>query len=273
MCATYCQLSACRPCLAGKTCREFVGVHHDVVALIQTTLVELISNRTGNVHAGSVLSLTANHYIRDAQPLACGIAGVPRIDANLQLVALLQLDNRSDIHIVHHTAGHRSRRINGSTRHKAVGRIIDMALHSAASVSTNLHCNVVDVQLGSVRTSHGELHILVGGVVLSLHPGTALTGADHQAFLSVVAILHHTLYLSVSCIGQTVNSGFVIAGQRPCNGKRSTATQFNGIHRYIGNNLLATECSSHGTVEHANSSSSHLGIEGLDNRSALITYL
>ena len=94
------------PRLGGKACRQLIRIHHDIVALLQSALVQLIGNGPGNVHTGGVLRLAAHLDIRDAQPLACSIASVPRIDANLQLVALLKFDDGGSVHFVHHTAGH-----------------------------------------------------------------------------------------------------------------------------------------------------------------------
>ena len=53
-----------------------------------------------------------------------------------------------------------------------------MAAHTIAAATTHLHGYVVDVQLCAVRGSNGKLHILVGRIVLSLHPCAAIAGTD-----------------------------------------------------------------------------------------------
>ncbi len=147
--------------------------------MVQSALVELIGNRTRDIHTGSILRLTTHYDVRDAQPLTRSIAGIPGIDTNLQLVAIFQIDNRRYVHLVHHTAGHRARRVDGGTGDEAVGRVVYVTAQATTTLCANLHSDVVDVELLTIRRRHRKLYILVGGVILSLYPGAAVAGADH----------------------------------------------------------------------------------------------
>ena len=95
------------PLLGSKAGIQLTGSDNGGIVVVgDPTLVECVGNGPGNVHTGGVLRLAAHLDIRDAQPLACSIDSVPRIDANLQLVALLKFDDGGSVHFVHHTAGH-----------------------------------------------------------------------------------------------------------------------------------------------------------------------
>ena len=148
-----------------------------------------------------------------------------------------------------------------------------MTAHTTSTMTTHLHGDVVDVELLSVRSGYRELHILVGRVVLGLHPCTALAGAHHDTLLGVIAIFHHTLHLGGSGCGLAVDSGIVVALQSPVDGERIATTQFDGVHRHVGSRLLVAHRGGHRTIKQSCGGSVHLGIESFDDRSALVAHL
>ena len=148
-----------------------------------------------------------------------------------------------------------------------------MATHAITSVATNLHGDVVNVKFLAVRGCYCKLHILVGRVILGLHPCAALTGADHQTLLAVITILYHPFHFCIGSSGIAIDKSIVVTGQCPCGGKGDSATQLYGIHRYVGYSSFVAQHSSHRTIEHTSGSSSHLGIEGLDECAALVADL
>ena len=191
----------------------------------------------------------------------------------MKLITFFEFDDRSHIYLVHHTAGHRGRRIDGSTGSKTISRIIYVATHTITATTTNLHGNMVDVEFLSFRTSDGELYILIRRVVLCLYPCTAIAGANHKAISRIISILHHSFNLGCRTCSIAVNNSIVISSQSPSNRERVSPTQLNSIHCYSGNNHLVTQSSSNCAIELADNCCSNLGIESLNDCSALIANL
>ena len=148
-----------------------------------------------------------------------------------------------------------------------------MATHAITSVATNLHGDVVNVKFLTVRGCYRKLHILVGRVVLGLYPCAAFTGADHQTLLAIITIFYHPFHFCIGSSRIAIDNSFVVTGQCPCGGKGDSATQLNGIHHYVGYSSFVAQRSSYLTIEHANGSSSHLGIEGFDECAAFVADL
>ena len=198
---------------------------------------------------------------------------MPRINADLHLVALFKLSDRRCCHLVHHILLHGSRRVEGGACDEAVGRIVSMTSYVAASLTTNLHGDAVDIEFLALRTSNGKLYILVGRVIFSSHPCAILAGAHQQAVRRSVAIFHHTLNLgsSSSCIA--VNYSIVIAGQGPCGSEGVAASQLDAVDGDSSLDGLLTQRGGDGTCHNANGSNGYLGIEGLDKCAALVAHL
>ena len=121
------QRRACRPLLAGKTGAQRLGVERHVVALVQSALVQLIDNRTRDVHASGILHLTANSHIRDTYPATVIHLSRPGIDAYEQLLTFFYLYDILREYLVP-CAGKYSRREYCLACYESISRIVSVAL-------------------------------------------------------------------------------------------------------------------------------------------------
>ena len=149
-----------------------------------------------------------------------------------------------------------------------------MTLQRTATLCLDFHGNIVDVEFLALRSSHRELHILIGGVVnAGSSPCTRTSGRCYQCAKAInIAVSLQSFVFYCCCCSIAVDGSLRFIGiiQCPCSRKRVATAQLNAIDGDSSIDRLRAYRCSNGTIEGTGSRDIHFGIERLDERAVLV---